>query len=253
MTRTLAIAAIIGAAVLAGAAMFFVRQSVIEELTARNESLQQRLNDAQAARQAAVAKVAAKETELETVRRDSAVLARLREQMKTNPPASVPPSGFYLGTDPPVYVSYGTPDPLLQFFIQTVMTSGDDPTAKAKAIYGKICGACHQPDGEGKDGVAPPLAGSEWVLAPGGERLVRIVLNGLTGPLRVQGRDWNLPMPPWRENLKDEEIALVLSYIRSSLGGNKAGPIKASLAAAAREESHPRPETSEELLRVSDQ
>jgi mono/diheme cytochrome c family protein len=174
--------------------------------------------------------------------------------MKTNPPpASAPPAGFYIGKDPPVYVSYGTPDPLLQFFIQSVMTSADDPLAKGKAIYAKICAACHQPDGAGKDGVAPPLAGSEWVLAPGGERLVRIVLNGLTGSIRVQGRDWNLPMPPWKENLKDEEIAILLTYIRSSLGANKAEPIAAPLAAAARQESHPAPETSEELLRISDQ
>ncbi|MGA2174558.1 MAG: cytochrome c [Verrucomicrobiota bacterium] len=253
MTRTKAIAAIIAAAALAALAVFLDRQSAIDTLAARNQSLRQQLQQAQAGRQAALAKVAAREAELQTVRRDSAVLARLREQLKTNPPPSAPPPGFYIGKDPPVYVSYGTPDPLLQAFIQSVMTSGNDPTAKARAIYGKICAACHQPGGGGKDGVAPPLAGSEWVLAPGGARLVRIVLNGLTGPIRVQGRDWNLPMPPWRENLKDDEIAVVLTYIRSNLGGNNAGSIKPSLVAAAREEPHPGPETSEELLRVSDQ
>jgi mono/diheme cytochrome c family protein len=95
--------------------------------------------------------------------------------------------------------------------------------------------------------------GSEWVLAPGAERLVRIVLNGLAGPIRVQGREWNLVMPPWRENLKDGEIAIVLTYIRTSLGTNKAEAVTAAVAAAARNESHPGPETSEELLRLSDQ
>ncbi len=253
MTRTKAIAAIMGAAALAGLATYLARQSAIDTQAARNRSLQQQLQQAQAARQAALAKEAAREAELETVRRDSAVLARLREQMKTNPSAPAPPPGFYISKDPPVYVSYGTPDPLLQSFIQSVMTGGDDPTAKARAIYGKICAACHQPGGTGKEGVAPPLAGSEWVLAPGGGRLVRIVLNGLTGPIRVQGREWNIPMPPWRENLKDNEIALVLTYIRSNLGANKADSIKPSLVEAAREETHPGPETSEELLRISDQ
>jgi nitrite reductase (NO-forming) len=253
MTRTQVTAAIIGAAVLAALAAYWARQGEIDTLAARQQALQEQLRQAQAGRQAALAKADAKEVELQSVRRDSAVLARWREQMKTNPPAAVLPSGFYVGKDPPVYVSYGTPDPLLQFFIQSVMSGSDDPLAKGKAIYSKICGACHQPDGAGKEGVAPPLAGSEWVLASGGQRLVRIVLNGLTGPIRVQGRDWNLPMPPWRENLKDEEIAIVLTYIRSSLGANHAEPITARLAAEARQETHPGPETSDELLRLSDQ
>jgi mono/diheme cytochrome c family protein len=245
MTRAKAIAAIVSAGVFAGLAVYLARQGTIQ-------SLQVQLQQAHAERQAAVNKANSREAELETVRRDSAVLARLREQMKTNPPASVTPAGFYVGKDPPIYISYATPDPLLQSFIQSVMTGSDDPTAKARTIYGKICGACHQPDGAGKDGVAPPLAGSEWVLAPGGARLVRLVLNGLNGPIRVQGRDWNIPMPPWRENLKDDEIALVLTYIRSNLGGTKADPIKPSLVETAREETHPGPETAEELLRISD-
>ena len=253
MTRSRAVAAICGAAVLAGLAVFLARQSAIDSLAARNEFLARQLQEAQAARQDALDKAAAREAELQTVRRDSAVLARLRAEMKTNPPAALPPSGFYVGKDPPMYVSYGTPAPLLQVFIQSVLAGGDDPAAKGMASFSKICAACHQADGAGKDGVAPPLVGSEWVLAPGGERLVRIVLNGLTGPIGVQGRDWNLPMPPWRENLKDAEIAVVLTYIRSNLGGNKAGPITAAMAAAARAQAHPGPETSEELLRISEQ
>jgi mono/diheme cytochrome c family protein len=246
MTRTTAIVAILAAAIVGGLAAYWARERVVDALEAQNQALQEQLH-------AAVAKADAKEGELRTARRDSAVLAHLQQQIKTNAPVTVPPTGFYIGKDPPIYVSYGTPDPLLQFFIQSVMTGSDDPLAKGKTIYGKICGACHQADGSGKEGVAPPLVGSEWVLAPGGGRLARIVLNGLTGPIRVQGREWNLVMPPWRENLKDEEIAIVLTYIRTSLGTNKAEPIMSAVAAAARNESHPGPETSEELLRVSDQ
>ncbi|MGO8696912.1 MAG: c-type cytochrome [Limisphaerales bacterium] len=245
MSRITAIVAIVAAGVVGGLAAYWARERVMDALETQNQALQEQLH-------AAIAKADAKEAELRTARRDSAVLAHLRQEMKTKAPAAAPPNGFYIGKDPPVYVSYGTPDPLLQFFIQSVMTGSDDPMAKGKAIYGKICGACHQADGSGKDGVGPPLVGSEWVLAPGGERLARIVLNGLTGPIRVQGREWNLVMPPWRENLKDEEIAIVLTYIRTSLGTNKSKAITAAVAAAARSESHPGPETSEELLRVSD-
>jgi hypothetical protein len=81
--------------------------------------------------------------------------------------------------------------------------------------------------------------------------LVRMLLNGLDGPIQVQGKTWNLVMPPWRENLDDEQIALVLNYVRAQWGGEGAAPIKPALAAAARQESHPKPETAEELLRIS--
>ena len=172
-------------------------------------------------------------------------LAQGRDGVTTNPP----PAGAYIGKDKLVYVNYGTRDPALQSFIRALMDGSYDTTAKGRAIFQKVCAACHQPDGMGKDGVGPPLAGSEWVLADQGDRLVRIVLNGMSGPVQVKGRVWNLAMPPWRENLKDDEIAVVLTYIRSKVGGNKAGPIKPELVSAARQESHPGPETAAELLK----
>jgi mono/diheme cytochrome c family protein len=175
-------------------------------------------------------------------------LAQGRDGVTTNPA----PAGAYIGKDKLVYVNYGTRDPALQSFMRALMDGSYDTTAKGRAIFLKVCAVCHQPDGMGKDGVAPPLGGSEWVLADHGDRLVRIVLNGMSGPVQVQGREWNLVMPPWRENLKDDEIAVVLSYIRSKVGGNKAGPIKPELVGAARKELHPAPETVAELLRVSD-
>lgn len=178
-------------------------------------------------------------------------------QPDTNAPAGgtqPPADGFYLGKGGErVYINYGTPDPVLRSLLQSVMENSSDPNEQGKQIYQRICGACHQRDGEGKDGVAPPLAGSEWVLAPGGARLVRIVLNGLTGPIQVQDREWNLPMLPWRENLDDDQVAAVLTYIRTGLGGNRAGRITPELVAAARKEGRTRPETAGELLRISEQ
>jgi len=179
-------------------------------------------------------------------------LAQGRDGVNTNPPPAGAQAGTYVGKDKLVYVNYGTRDPALQSFMRALMDGSYDRTAKGRAIFLKVCAACHQPDGMGKDGVAPPLGGSEWVLADQGDRLVRIVLNGMSGPVQVQGREWNLAMPPWRENLKDDEIAVVLSYIRSKIAGNKAGPIKAELVSAARKELHPAPETVAELLRVSE-
>jgi mono/diheme cytochrome c family protein len=165
---------------------------------------------------------------------------------------NVVPTGAYVGKDGFVYVNYGTRDPALQSFMLALMNGSYDATAKGRAIYQKICAACHQPDGMGKDGVAPPLAGSEWVLAEQGDRLVRIVLNGMNGPVYVKDREWNLAMPPWRESLKDDEIAVVLTYVRSKIGDNKAGAIKPELVSAARQETHPAPETVVELLKAAE-
>jgi mono/diheme cytochrome c family protein len=175
-----------------------------------------------------------------------------REAGKTNPPG-VEPGGFYIGKgDQQVYVNYATHDPVLKSFMQSVMESSSGPNAKGREIFQKICAACHQRDGEGKDGVAPPLVGSEWVLAPGGGRLVRIVLNGVKGPLQVRGRDWNLVMPPWRENLDDDQVAVVLTYVRSQLGTNHAAAVTPGFVAGARQNMSAATETSEELLRISD-
>jgi mono/diheme cytochrome c family protein len=121
--------------------------------------------------------------------------------------------------------------------------------AEGRKVFAGTCAACHQDSGLGQAGKAPPLVGSEWVLASGGDRIVRVVLNGLTGPINVKGQEWNLTMVPWRDNFSDEQIAGVLSYIRSSWGNN-AGPITPALVKAARAEKHPGPETSDELLKI---
>jgi mono/diheme cytochrome c family protein len=56
-------------------------------------------------------------------------------------------------------------------------------------------------------------------------------------------------MLAWRDNYNDDQIAAVLTYIRSQWG-NKGGPIKPELVKAARAEPHPGPETSDELLKI---
>jgi len=137
---------------------------------------------------------------------------------------------------------------------QVAMANPQDPEAKIRArgreIFEKTCSACHQPNGLGKEGTAPPLVGSEWVLAPGGDRIARIVLNGLTGPITVKGQEWSLTMVPWRDNYNDDDLAAVLTFIRTKLGDNKGTAIKPDILKAARAETHPGPETSTELLKI---
>jgi mono/diheme cytochrome c family protein len=82
-----------------------------------------------------------------------------------------------------------------------------------KTTYATLCAACHQPNGAGQDGLAPTLLDSEWVLGKP-EVLPRIVLHGLSGPIKVNGTAWSLEMPPLGAALTDEQIAGVLTYIR---------------------------------------
>jgi mono/diheme cytochrome c family protein len=104
--------------------------------------------------------------------------------------------------------------------------------ARGKAVYGTYCGLCHGFDGLGKPGQAPPLAASEWV-AKDVAALARIPLAGLSGPIQVAGKDWNLSMAPMGATLSDADLAAVLTYIRESWG-NKYGAVTADEVKSAR-------------------
>jgi mono/diheme cytochrome c family protein/glucose/arabinose dehydrogenase len=118
-------------------------------------------------------------------------------------------------------------------------------------LYAQLCGACHQPHGGGLAQVAPPLAGSEWVHGPP-ERLARIVLHGLYGPVEVKGQRWSLFMPSFGPALDDEQIASVLTYVRRAWG-NTAAAVGPDLIAQVRKETQVRelPWTAEELANAT--
>jgi mono/diheme cytochrome c family protein len=95
---------------------------------------------------------------------------------------------------------------------------------KGRRIYRANCAACHQESGLGVAGQFPPLAASDWVLTEGPNRIIRLVLNGIAGPIKVNGQGYNNVMVPWRDTLKDEDIAAVITYVRSEWG-NKASAV----------------------------
>ena len=107
------------------------------------------------------------------------------------------------------------------------------PTFGSAALYQSKCFACHQANGAGIPNVFPPLAESEWVNGPA-ENLIRIQLRGLSGEIMVKGTKYNSAMPP-NVAMTDEEIASVLTYVRSNFG-NKADAIKAEQVKALRGE-----------------
>ncbi|WP_221390781.1 PVC-type heme-binding CxxCH protein [Dyadobacter sp. NIV53] len=91
-----------------------------------------------------------------------------------------------------------------------------------KEIYAKegYCTTCHQPDGKGLAASGfPPLTGTNWVTGSE-DRLIKVALKGLLGPIEVGGKNYpgQVPMTPFGGLLKDEEIAAVLTYVRNSFG-----------------------------------
>jgi putative membrane-bound dehydrogenase-like protein len=85
-----------------------------------------------------------------------------------------------------------------------------------KTIFTTICAPCHQLDGRGQDGLAPPLLDSDWILGSP-QASVRIIMYGLSGAISVSGRSYIGEMPGLGA-LDDEQIASVLTYLRREWG-----------------------------------
>ena len=110
-----------------------------------------------------------------------------------------------------------------------------------REVYGRLCVACHQPDGRGREGLAPALAGSPFVSGRAGV-MARIVM---------QGKEGKAMMPPLG-TLPDAEIAAVLTFVRRSFG-HTASPVDVALIKEVRGASlgHERPWTEPELREIS--
>jgi mono/diheme cytochrome c family protein len=102
----------------------------------------------------------------------------------------------------------------------------------ASAVYNMYCRACHQANGGGDGTRFPPLAGSEWVSGDK-TRLIRVVLNGLQGPIEVKGVPYSEIMPAHGSFMSDEQVAEVLTYVRGNFG-NTSGPVTKEEVATVR-------------------
>lgn len=110
---------------------------------------------------------------------------------------------------------------------------------KGLALYRSVCQTCHGPEGAGIIGLAPPLNSSDWVTGDK-NRLAKVVLFGLSGPIKVSEKLYKAPeisgeMPgiAANPNFSDEEITQVLNYIRNAWT-NKADKITQEELAAVR-------------------
>ena len=131
-----------------------------------------------------------------------------------------------------------------------------DPVALGKRQFQMACITCHQANGLGVPGAFPPLVGSEWANGSE-ERVIRVVLHGLGGEVKVGAAVFNGAMPSFGKvpgsgyNWRDDQIAAVLTYIRQEWG-NKASPVTTEQVTAIRtqEVARAKPWTAAELLAI---
>ncbi len=143
-------------------------------------------------------------------------------------------------------------DPLLAARLRTQPDAKYGPTDKklsredtkaynlGKEVFNREahCVTCHQADGKGVENTYPGLANSEW-LKGDDQRIIKIVLKGLYGPLKFQGKEYGPakgtpPMMGFAGLLKDDEVAAVITYVHQSFGNNLPA-VKADQVKAVRE------------------
>ncbi len=123
---------------------------------------------------------------------------------------------------------------------------------EGRNFYESFCSGCHGKNGAGIDNLAPPLAGSDWVTASDKGIPIRILLDGLSGPVTVSGKRYELAaaMPGLRHNQagNDGTMAKILTFIRNSWG-NRAGAVHVAEVSRLRiaTEAHTQTYTAAEL------
>jgi len=105
-------------------------------------------------------------------------------------------------------------------------SSGKGNNGDAEQLYQKNCGTCHQSEGQGLPGAFPPLANSDYI-AGDKSTLMEVTVNGMSGPITVNGEKYDNVMPAM-SYLSDEELASILTYVVNSWG-NPGGSFKASV------------------------
>ena len=114
------------------------------------------------------------------------------------------------------------------FAIEGSNTSSPD-AANGEAIYKRACASCHMAGGDGIANVYPPLAKSDYLANR--ENTIKQVIKGSSGEMVVNGKTYNNAMPP--QQLNDDEVAAVLTYVYTNMG-NSGAPVTAAEVAAVR-------------------
>ncbi|OON67026.1 c-type cytochrome [Hymenobacter sp. CRA2] len=139
--------------------------------------------------------------------------------------------GLLIGATPAALAQQKKPTPKGKTAAKPAVSGAVTPAmlAAGKTIYTQNCLTCHMADGGGVETMNPPLSKTTWVL---GEktRLIKVLLNGLQDQ-DIDGEPYRNVMPA--QDLTDQQIADVLTYVRNSFG-NKASAVKAAEVKAVR-------------------
>jgi mono/diheme cytochrome c family protein len=114
--------------------------------------------------------------------------------------------------------------------MSNVAMTGGALAAAGQKVYSTNCSSCHQANGKGQPGVFPPLAGNT-VVTGDPTKVIGIVKNGLSGKITVHGQTYNGQMPAWKSQLSNNDIAAVVTYVRSAWGNKGTAVTPAQVAA----------------------
>ncbi len=87
---------------------------------------------------------------------------------------------------------------------------------EGRVLYQQLCANCHKENGEGLGKLIPPLKNSNYMLEDLG-RTIKVIKNGLSGKIMVNGIEYNQPMPA-NPQLTHLEIAEIATYIYNAFG-----------------------------------
>lgn len=112
-------------------------------------------------------------------------------------------------------------------FVQVSSSAQNAQMTKGAKVYNEYCKTCHQANGQGLGTVFPPLAKSDYLASKTKDVIIKEVVSGKSGKVKVNGKEFNGVMAPLPAKYKNEDVAAVLTYVYSSFG-NKATTITAA-------------------------
>ena len=102
---------------------------------------------------------------------------------------------------------------------------------RGKDVYNDFCVTCHLSNGKGVPGNFPPLDGSNWLTRKRTES-IHAIKYGLSGPIEVNGENYNSVMVPM--GLNDQEVADVMNYIGNTWSNAIKKPVTVDEVAAVK-------------------
>jgi mono/diheme cytochrome c family protein len=123
--------------------------------------------------------------------------------------------------------------------------------ADGAALFAQHCASCHQADGTGTVGLAPPLKGEHWGKL-GADRvyLPTVVMHGLSGPIKIGGQNFVGSMPAFAPQLDDAALAAVATHVRGLQGAAGDKPYTADELKAVRAAGGSPPQTRQRRVQL---